>query len=125
MLGIDLIKISRIEAFYERFGDKALEKFLSPQEIANTKNTSSYAGLWAAKEAVAKALGLGISKECGFHDIKIHKNSSGAPYFTLSAHLVSRFSITQSALSITHDGDYAIAVASIQSSSQTPMPIEH
>ena len=114
MIGIDLIKIDRIKRFNERFGDKALKKFLDSDEILLAKSTHTQAGFWAAKEAISKALGVGISQECSFFDIKLHKTPKNAPYFTLSKHLIESFNIIDTALSITHDGDYAIAVATIQ-----------
>lgn len=125
MIGIDTVKIDRIKKFQERFGNKALEKFLHVDEIELAKSSQTIAGFWAAKEAVSKALGLGISKGCSFFDIKIHKDSKNAPYFTLSKHLIDKFNITDTALSITHDGDYAIAVASIESTLERVHPLSH
>ena len=116
MIGIDLVSIKRFESFVARFGDKALKKFLSDDEISLTKSVKSYAGFWATKEAVSKALGTGIGKECSFFDIKIKKTSNGSPYFLLSKNLVEKYFIIGTSLSITHDGEYAIAVCEIKSS---------
>jgi holo-[acyl-carrier protein] synthase len=115
MIGIDLVKIDRIKRFEERFGDKALKKFLSNDEIKLAKSTSTKAGFWAAKEAISKALGVGISKKCSFFDIIIHKDEKNAPFFTLSKKIIEEFQITNTAISITHDAGFAIAVASIES----------
>lgn len=114
MIGIDLVKISRIKNFQERFGDKSLKKFLNPDEIRLAKSTNTVAGFWAAKEAISKALGLGISKECGFFDIRLYKDDNGKPYFKLSKRLIERFEILDMDLSITHDNDFAVAIAYIQ-----------
>ena len=114
MIGIDVVSIERIKAFQDRFGVKALEKFLTHDEIALAKNDATIAGFFAAKEAISKALGLGISQTCGFFDIKLYKDAHNAPYFTLSKHLVDTFNITDMALSITHDHGFAIAVAMIE-----------
>ena len=117
MIGIDLIKIDRMKKLIEKYDHKILDKFLSPQEIALVKNHRTAAGFWAAKEAASKALGCGIGMGtgiggacCGFHDITISKTAKGAPRLELSAKVRERFGIQASALSITHDGDYAIAV---------------
>jgi len=115
MIGIDLVKIDRIKNFKERFGDKALKKFLSDEEIYLAKGVNTIAGFWAAKEAISKALGLGISKKCGFFDIKIYKDEKNKPYFKLSKNLIKEFDITDLSLSITHEGGFAIAVAYIKS----------
>lgn len=115
MIGIDLIKIDRMKRLIERFGDRGLHKFLSQNEIVLVKNPRTAAGFWAAKEACAKALGCGISHECGFHDIMITKTSKGAPQIYLSPKVSEYFNIKETSVSITHDGDYAIAVVAIES----------
>jgi holo-[acyl-carrier protein] synthase len=110
MIGIDITVISRIEKMIEKFGIKALNKFLSTKEINLVKTASSYAGFWAAKEAASKAIGTGIGKECHFHDIKITKSKSGQPQIKYKKNIRKKFKIKQSSLSITHDGGFAIAV---------------
>ena len=114
MIGIDLIKLDRMKHLMERFGEKALSKFLSPDEIALVKNPKTAAGFWAVKEACAKALGTGIGAECGFHDIVISKTPKGAPTLTLAPRIVETFRITDTSVSITHDGDYAVAVVALE-----------
>ncbi len=94
----------------EKYDNKFLEKFLSPQEILLVKNYRTAAGFWAAKEAASKALGCGIGADCSFYDITITKTAKGAPLLELSIKVKEQFNIQTSALSITHDGDYAIAV---------------
>ena len=114
MIGIDLIKTSRMNRLIERFGDKALQKFLLPEEILLVKNYKTAAGFWAVKEAVSKALGVGIGSECSFHDITISKTKKGAPKVKLAHHIVEKYNIVNNSISITHDGDYAIAVVAIE-----------
>ena len=116
MIGIDLIKLDRMKRFIERFGDRGLRKFLSENEIVLINNPRSAAGFWAAKEACSKALGCGIGAECGFHDITISKTAKGAPILNLSPKVMKYFSIIDTSVSITHDGDYAIAVVALQRS---------
>ncbi|HIP55009.1 MAG TPA: holo-ACP synthase [Sulfurimonas autotrophica] len=115
MVGIDLIKTSRMNRFMERFGEKGLRRFLSEDEIVLIKSYKTAAGFWAAKEAFSKALGTGIGAECSFFDIKIYKSEKGAPLFALSKSIIERFKIIDASLSITHDGEYAISVVSIES----------
>ena len=114
MIGIDLIKLDRMKGSIERFGDKFLQRFLSPTEISLIKNYKNAAGFWAAKEDCSKALGCGIGKECGFHDIVLSKTPKGAPSITLTQTLVNKYHIRAMSVSITHDGNYAIAVVAIQ-----------
>lgn len=103
----------------ERFGDKALQKFLHEDEIQLVKSEKTAAGFWATKEAVAKALGCGIGKECSFMDIKIYKDHKGAPKLSFSSQLIERFKLVDAALSITHDGEYAISVVTLRASTPT------
>ncbi|MHC3993953.1 holo-ACP synthase [Thiomicrolovo sp. ZZH C-3] len=117
MIGIDLVKIERIEGLITRHGDRALQRFLSPAEIALVGKPHTAAGFWAAKEACAKALGCGIGGECGFHDIVISKTDRGAPLLTLSESVRTRYGITEASLSITHDGGFAIAVVALETAS--------
>lgn len=116
MIGIDLIKIDRMKHLMERFGDRGLHKFLSADEISFVKNPRNAAGFWAAKEACAKALGCGISGECGFHDILLSKTAKGAPTITLNTRVIDAFGIIGASVSITHDGEYAIAVVALERS---------
>jgi len=106
-VGTDIVNINRIKDSIDKFGNKFLERFLTKEEISRVKKLESIAGLWAAKEAIAKALGCGIGKELAFKNIVIKKDAKGAPYFIINS---SNFKIIDSSLSISHDTDFAIAV---------------
>ena len=108
-VGTDLIAICRIEAAIARFGERFLDRYLQPEEYRG-KKAASLAGYWAAKEAIAKALGCGIGSELTFHDIRLHKAPGGAPSFTLSERAQRRFPLRDTSLSISHDGGFALAV---------------
>lgn len=114
MIGIDLIKTSRMNRLMERFGEKGLQKFLSKDEILLVKNYKTASGFWAAKEACSKALGVGIGSECSFEDIIVSKTAKGAPQIVLSQKIVNKFNVLDTSVSITHDGEYAIAVVAIE-----------
>lgn len=123
MLGIDVVRISRLEGLVRRFGAKGLGRFLSENEIGlcTRQNGYSYAriaGFWAAKEALSKALGCGIGTELGFLDMTITLDSKGAPYIALDSQKMSYFQsqkpFTHIALSITHDADIAIACVALR-----------
>ena len=114
MIGIDVIRTSRMNRLIERFGEKGLRRFLSDDEITLVKSYTTAAGFWAAKEAFSKALGVGIGTECSFYDIKIYKSEKGAPLFALSKNIIDKFNILNASLSITHDGEYAISVVCIE-----------
>ena len=110
MIGIDITVISRIEKMIEKWGEKALFRFLTQKEIMLGKNASTYAGFWAAKEAASKAIGTGIGAKCNFMDIKLSKSKSGQPQIKYKKYLREEFNIKSSHVSITHDGGFAIAV---------------
>lgn len=125
MLGIDIVSIARIERILARSGEIFLRRFLSEREIKlcvgeNGKfNTQRIAGFYAAKEAISKALGCGISKNLAFTDIKLRKNSRGAPKAKLSKRAKKHFCVKKIAISISHEkgtdknGGYAVAIAMI------------
>ncbi|MDR3177511.1 MAG: holo-ACP synthase [Campylobacteraceae bacterium] len=125
MIGVDLVEIKRFENFLKKFGKKAFAKYLDEDEIELASNAKSAAGFFAAKEAISKALGLGISQKCGFFDIKIYKLPNGAPSFTLSSHLVKSYKIKSVSLSISHDGGFAIAVAAIEGEMPNEQKLSH
>ena len=110
MIGIDITSIERIETLYNKWGEKALKKFLSPKEIKLASKPATIAGFWAAKEAASKAIGTGIGKECSFHDIKIKKLINGQPSLQYKKKIRKKYKINESHLSITHDAGLAIAV---------------
>lgn len=116
-LGIDLVELERIETSLSRFGDKFLDKILTPQEQKQAKEhknpTAFVAGRFAAKEAVAKALQTGFGKHLAFHDIEITNNEAGAPLVTLSQAANQHFNSPTLRLSISHSKTAATAVAAI------------
>ncbi len=114
MIGVDIVVIARIEKMMQRWGDKALNRFLNEEEITLVRSPSTAAGFWAAKEAAAKALGTGIGSECGFHDIKISKTKKNAPKIKFKKNIRKKFKIKDSSLSITHDGGFAVAVVALE-----------
>ncbi|TEY02106.1 holo-ACP synthase [Campylobacter sp. US33a] len=109
-IGCDIVAISRMEKIYQKHNANFLNKFLNLKEQILVKNPATLAGFWAAKEAASKALGVGISKECGFFDLEISKDFKNAPYFNFSSKLLNSFKINSASLSISHDGGFAIAV---------------
>jgi len=123
MIGIDIVSIKRFEKFLEK--KTALQKFLSDEEILLVNSTETAAGFFAAKEATSKALGTGIGAICNFKDIKIHKDSQGAPFYTLSKHIIEKFKIMDTALSITHDDGFAIAVSVINTKNSLSRQLYH
>lgn len=109
--GIDIIEISRIRSSVDRWGDRFLERVFNPQEIAYAKAHTlpyqHYAGRFAAKEAIYKALG---DRSVGWKDITITNDPAGKPDCT-----VNRLSEGKAIhISISHSKYYAVASAVVE-----------
>lgn len=114
-LGNDIIEIGRIQRSIERHGDRFLQRIFTPNEIAYCKKHSlsyrHFAGRFAAKEAIAKALGSGIGKELSWLDIEILNDIKGKPLVQLSEKKTKHFNAHLILLSISHCKTFATAVA--------------
>ena len=113
-LGIDIIKIERIAAAIKRFGDRFPRRVLTESEQRYVRNRpQNFAGRWAAKEAVSKVLGLGV-RGVGWTEIEILRLPTGAPSVRLhgrAARRAEQMGMGRIAVSISHEGDYAVAIA--------------
>jgi holo-[acyl-carrier protein] synthase len=113
-LGIDIIRISRITEALARFGDRFVERVLTPAEAAYVrKRAETMAGRWAAKEAVSKVLGLGV-RGIGWRDIEIERLPTGQPAVKLhgrAARRAEQLGMGRIAISISHESEFAIAAA--------------
>ena len=114
-LGVDIIRVSRIREALERFGSRFGRRVLTAAEAAYVGgNAERFAGRWAAKEAVSKVLGLGV-RGVGWRDIEVVRLPTGQPSVRLSGRARRRaeqLGMGRIALSITHEREYAVAVAS-------------
>ena len=113
-LGIDIIKVDRIRASIARFGSRFSERVLTPNERRYVRDRpETFAGRWAAKEAVSKVLGLGV-RGIGWKDIEVERLPTGQPAVRLHGRARARaeqLGMARIALSITHESDYAVAIA--------------
>jgi holo-[acyl-carrier protein] synthase len=113
-LGIDIIKVERIRASIERFGERFSGRVLTPAEQRYVRlRPETFAGRWAAKEAVSKVLGLGV-RGIGWRDIEVERLPTGQPAVRLHGRAAARaeqLGMERIALSISHESDYAVAIA--------------
>jgi holo-[acyl-carrier-protein] synthase len=119
-VGVDVAAIPRIAEAHRRFGNRFLQKFLSDREIAYCgESPERWAGRWAAKEAIGKAMPSGIHRP-RMRDVEILPSDDGRPHVrvapatTLTGRTVD--------VSIAHDGHFAVAVAVIPDLYETPHP---
>ncbi len=117
-IGIDGIEIERIRRAVLRHGDIFFNRVYTPEEIRyclEKKNPyPSLAVRFAAKEAIAKAFGVGIGAFLGWKSMKIFTNDKGAPSVELDSkaqHLLKKFKAQKVLISLSHTNSFAQAVA--------------
>lgn len=115
-VGIDIVKVSRMDSVLQK---KNLGKIFTLREqeiIRGAKYPSEAASSYfAAKEALSKALGIGIWK-MGLNSVEIRHNDLGKPYYHILDHKRIPFMEEKIDLSITHDGGHCIAVCILEDS---------
>ena len=113
-LGIDIIKVARIRETLAKFGRRFSNRVLTPTEDHYVRDRpETFAGRWAAKEAVSKVLGLGV-RGIGWRDIEIVRLPTGQPSIKLHGRAAARaeqLGMGRIAVSITHEAEYAVAIA--------------
>ena len=117
-VGVDIVKLERIEAVHRRFGDRFARKVLSAEELSvGPVTTSLIAKRFAAKEAIAKALGTGFRGGITMPSITINKNSLNKPQVALTGAAAERLRVIgaqQVLVSIADEVDSVVAFAVAQ-----------
>ena len=115
-LGVDITEVDRIEAAMNRHGRGFLERLFTPAEISycerHRNRAERFAGRFAAKEAAMKALGTGWARGVRWLDIEIVREPSGKPTLKFTGEtraIAARLGVKNIALTITHDGNTALA----------------
>lgn len=110
--GVDLIEISRIEEVVARHGKHYLERIYTSTELEQCgKRAESLAGRFAAKEAVAKALGSGIG-DIAWKEIEILGDEQNAPVLTLhgaAKQKAEELGLSSWSVSISHSQSHSVA----------------
>ena len=113
-LGIDIIRVQRIRETLAKFGPRFSGRVLTERERRYVRDRpETFAGRWAAKEAVSKVLGLGV-RGIGWKDIEIERLPTGQPAVRLhgrAAQRAEQLQMARIAVSISHESDYAVAIA--------------
>lgn len=112
-IGTDLLDGRRIERAYQRHGLRLAERFLTPAEQLVWRQRACpvnyIAKRFAAKEALAKALGTGIAKGVGFQQLEVLNDCQGAPQVTLYDGALQRLQELggrQALISLSDEGDW-------------------
>ena len=112
--GVDIIEVERIDNAILRHGQRFFDRFYTSQELIDSDGqTPSLAARFAAKEAVAKALGTGIG-QVAWKDIEVVTGPRREPILRLhgqARELADSMGLTDWAISLSHTEQHAVAVA--------------
>jgi holo-[acyl-carrier protein] synthase len=112
--GVDLIETTRIGEVVRRHGRRYLDRIYTTAELAQSQQRPEYlAGRFAAKEAVAKALGTGIG-QVSWREIEILGDEENAPVLNLTGaarRTAEDLGLTTWSVSISHSMELALAFA--------------
>ena len=115
-VGVDLVKVARIEEAVARFGERFLKRIFTDVELAyclpSPHKPQRLAGRFAAKEAASKALGTGMVG-VGWKDFEITNLPSGQPVLSVSGRardVAQSRGIAEWRVSLAHEREYAVAV---------------
>ncbi len=125
-IGIDLVKIPRLRAIVDRWQDRFLRRVFTDAELAYCRSRRDpiphLAARFAAKEAGLKALGTGLSMGISWRELEVRRERGQPPTLVLSG----RSRVVGAArggdrilLTLTHDGEYAMAQAMLIDDSVT------
>ena len=114
-IGNDIIEMSRIRKSLMRYQQHFLNRIYTTgeQEYCFTRKDPipGLAGRFAAKEAIAKALGTGIGAKLSWLDIEILNTPEGKPYAAFSSKIIDTFQDPKVLITISHCREYAVATA--------------
>jgi holo-[acyl-carrier protein] synthase len=117
-IGTDIVECLRIAQMIERHGELFITRVYTPYEIkycqSRRQATQHFAGRWAAKEAVLKALGTGWRRGISWRDIEVRSDASGRPIVAVGGgarEIVEQHRIGEILISISHCRSHATAYA--------------
>jgi holo-[acyl-carrier protein] synthase len=126
-IGTDIIECLRIAQMIERHGELFISRVYTQHEIQYCQSrkmaTQHFAGRWAAKEAILKALGTGWRKGISWRDIEVRNEPGGRPVVAMrggARDVVEQLGITQMLISISHCRSHATAYALAQGADKKP-----
>lgn len=111
--GVDIVSVTRIEAMLGEHGERFRERCFTAGEQAycegqSRRRAEHYAARFAAKEAVMKALGTGLTQGITWREIEVTRSAAGAPGVSLSgkaAEAAAGLGVKGWALSLSHAGE--------------------
>ncbi len=120
-IGVDIVKVDRIEKAVERWGDRFLKRIFTAAEIERCQKRARPAQClalrFAAKEAFAKALGLGMRKGLRWRDIEVVHDNFGKPDLLLhnqAQRLLESVEASRTWLSLSDERESALALVVLE-----------
>jgi holo-[acyl-carrier protein] synthase len=117
-IGVDIVECLRIAQMIERHGEAFLNRVYTDQEIeychSRKMSTQHFAGRWAAKEAIVKALGSGLRHGIRWRDVEVHSDPQGKPVVGMrgaARDMIEKLGIAQVMVTISHCRTHATAYA--------------
>ncbi|UCE67480.1 MAG: holo-ACP synthase [Candidatus Zixiibacteriota bacterium] len=114
-VGIDLVEIQRIEESVNRYGERFTDRVFTPWEIQYCRSKInpmlSFAGRFAVKEAVFKAVGTGFSEGVKWKSVEVVNDRKGQPQVRLGKAIRDHIGDKNFLISLSHTKDHAVAVA--------------
>ena len=119
-VGTDIVRVARMQDNLQEYGDKFARRILSDNEFSDFSTSKSPAHFlakrFAAKEATAKAMGIGFSRGLSLSHIGVGHDENGKPVLELTGRaieLCDELGIGESYISIADEEDHAVAFVTL------------
>ena len=114
-VGIDLVEIQRIKVAIDRYGERFTNRVFTPWEIeyclSKINPALSFAGRFAVKEAVFKAIGTGFAEGVKWKSVEVVNDRRGRPQVRLGRAIRNHTGNNKIVISLSHTSNYAVASA--------------
>ncbi len=121
-IGVDIAETARVQQLADKYGERFTRRILTDYERAQferrKKSPSYLATRFAAKEAVAKALGTGIGKRLSFQSMQIENDAVGKPvlrFLDEAAEIIAGVEIKNALVSLSDESHYVVAMVVLES----------
>ncbi len=125
-VGTDIVELARVNATWERFGERFVDRLLMPEELALFRRSRQpvrfLAMRFAGKEATVKAMGTGFAHGVWIRDVGITNDARGRPLVTFSERgrrVCEQLGIGAGHVSLTDDAGLVIAFAVVERAAAT------
>jgi holo-[acyl-carrier protein] synthase len=122
-IGTDIVHIDRVQKVLDRYGERFVNRILTPEERVRYERTKAKANhlakRFAAKEAFSKAIGTGIRSPFRWHSVTVARDSKGKPLLkpdVKMAEYLAKSGVTHFHVSLTDDADVAMAFVVLERS---------